>query len=96
MYGRACNYGKFRQSEEIRNFLQDDFNPQKQTLPYVSKYPQSDLNLSELLLNNKFCPLLQNESLAEYVIKDVNFTSILEFRSRMGFKFLAFEYEYVR
>ena len=68
MYGRACNYGKFRQSEEIRNFLQDDFNPQKQTLPYVSKYPQSDLNLSELLLNNKFCPLLQNESWTYIVI----------------------------
>jgi len=97
MYGRACNYRKFRQSDEIRNFLADDFNdPRHQMMVYASKYPQSDVNLSELLLNNKFCPLLQSESLAEYVIKDVNFTSILEFRSRMGFKFLSFEYDFFR
>lgn len=54
------------------------------------------MNLSELLLNNRFCPLLRSENLAEYEIHDVNFTSIIEFRSKMGFKFLAFEYDYIK
>jgi hypothetical protein len=50
------------------------------------------MNLSELLINNRFVPIMKSESLAEYIIKDVNFTSILEFRSKMGFKFISFEY----
>jgi hypothetical protein len=50
------------------------------------------MNLSELLINNRFVPILKSEGLAEYTIKDVNFTSILEFRSKMGFKFVSFEY----
>ena len=50
------------------------------------------MNLSELLINNRFVPILKSEGLAEYTIKDFNFTNILEFISKMGFKFVSFEY----
>lgn len=97
MYARACNFRKFRDSELIKIFFHDNFFEKQQAIKsQASKYPQSDLSLSELLLNNRFCPLLKSENLAEYMITDVNFTSILEFRSRMGFKFLAFEYDYIK
>ena len=51
-----------------------------------------DMSVSSLLLQNKIVPVLEREGLAEYVIHNVGFASLLEFRSKMGFKFYGLEY----
>ena len=52
----------------------------------------NDLSLSELVLNNRFVPILQEEMLSEYSVRKVSFASLVEFRSKMGFKFRSVEY----
>ena len=52
----------------------------------------SDMSVSQLLLQNKIVPVLEHEGLAEYVIRNVGFASLIEFRSKMGFKFYGVEY----
>ena len=56
----------------------------------------SDLSMSQLLLQNKIVPVLEHEGLAEYVIRNVGFASLIEFRSKMGFKFNRVEYAEAR
>ena len=48
--------------------------------------------MSSLLLQNRIVPILESEGLAEYQIRNVGFASLIEFRSKMGFKFLRVEY----
>ena len=54
------------------------------------------MSVSQLLLQNKIVPILESEGLAEYVIRKVGFASLIEFRSKMGFKFSKVEYSEVR
>ena len=51
------------------------------------------MSLSELLLNNRFVPILQEDILSEYSVRKVSFASLVEFRSKMGFKFRSVEYQ---
>lgn len=41
-------------------------------------------------------PILEREGLAEYQILNVGFASLIEFRSKMGFKFSKVEYYEMR
>lgn len=93
MYGRVCNYRQLRKSEKISRFLGEQLEDNTQL---QSAYPQCDLKLSDLLFNNRFCPLLQSTNFTSYTVANANFISLLEFRSRMGFKFLAFGHEYIK
>ena len=60
-----------------------------------SKSAWKDLSVSTLLLQNQFLPILSREGLAEYEIKNVGFGSLIEFRSKMGFKFSRVSYNEV-
>ena len=53
----------------------------------------NNLSFQELIMNNRFVPVLRQESLTEYVVKKANFASLIEFRSKMGFKFKSIEYQ---
>ena len=54
------------------------------------------MSMSSLLLQNKIVPILESEGLAEYVIHNVGFASLIEFRSKMGFKFSRVKYSEAR
>ena len=41
-------------------------------------------------------PILDREGLADYVIHNVGFASLIEFRSKMGFKFQRVTYNKVK
>ena len=50
------------------------------------------MSVSSLLLRNSIVPVLESEGLAEYVVRKVGFASLIEFRSKMGFKYSKVEY----
>lgn len=52
----------------------------------------SDMSVSSLLLQNRIVPILEREGLAEYDIRNVGFASLIEFRSKLGFKFQRVAY----
>ena len=78
------------QSQEIRDLLGENYMTNQFLLKaeLQAKYSNwCDMSVSSLLLQNKIVPILESEGLAEYVIRNVGFASLIEFRSKMGFKF---------
>ena len=53
----------------------------------------SNLSFKDLIIDNQFVPILRQESITQYVVKKANFASLIEFRSKMGFKFKSIEYQ---
>ena len=43
-------------------------------------------------MQNRIVPILEREGLAEYDIRNVGFASLIEFRSKLGFKFQRVAY----
>ena len=56
----------------------------------------SDISISNLLLQNALIPIFDHEPLTEYVIENAGFASLIEFRSKMGFKFQHVTYEEIK